>query len=137
MSRFGKSLRVRSPLGNVYRVDGTSLRRKHTDFIGGGHRRVYAFVPGEDVWIEKMNAGPKEERYLLAHEMTEILLMRVHKWKYEPAHAVANRVEKKLRRGGTPSSVFACYVRHYFPRADAQTAAAAVAVLTQTYQRYK
>ena len=115
MARFGKSFRVRSPVGPVYRVDGAKVRRKHTDFIGGGHALVYGFVPGEEVWVEKMAGGAVEERYLLAHEMVEIALMRILGWKYDRAHAAANRAERRLRKDDCPLKVFTAVLRRHMP----------------------
>jgi hypothetical protein len=134
---ISKSLRIRSVLGNVYRVDGNKIRKKHTDFIGGGHKAVYSFIPGKEVWVEKMAAGAIEERYLLAHEMTEILLMKVHKWKYDRAHNAANKIEKKLRKSGCPDAIFLAYVKRYFPRASAATATATGALLAKAYRSYR
>lgn len=138
MARFDKSFRVMSPVGPVYRVNGAKVRRKHVDMIGGAHRLVpYDFVPGNEIWIEKLTGGAKEERFILAHEMTEILLMRVRKWKYQRAHDAANRVERALRKGANAYLTFSRFIKRHFPSAHPDAAARTSSELVEAYQDYQ
>lgn len=113
---FGKRFILHSPVGPVFRVDGAKVRAADVDGVGGWHGLVYPkLVPGEEVWIERMAGGPREERYLLAHEMVEIALMRILKWGYQRAHNAANRAERKLRAGACPLKIFTAVLRRHMP----------------------
>jgi hypothetical protein len=113
---FGKRFVIQSPVGPVFRVDGAKVRAADVDGVGGWHGLVYPkLVPKEEVWIEHMTGGAVEERYLLAHEMVEIALMRILKWGYQRAHDAANRAERKLRAGAPPLAVFTAVLRRHMP----------------------
>ena len=82
---------------NVYLVSGKEIRDKYkTDFSQGGHGYVYPWIPHNEIWIEK-EVDPKEYIYILAHEYTELLLMRDKKMKYEEAHIKASGKEMHFR----------------------------------------
>jgi hypothetical protein len=131
-----KQLKLMSPVGRVYAVNGAAVREKHTDFIGGGHHAVYPWIPAHEVWIERMRHGHLEERFLLAHEMAEIVLMQVRKWAYDKAHDAANVVEQRLRVGTNPEVVFGEFVAEHFPRADGGAAASLAESLARSYDKY-
>ena len=131
-----KHLKLMSPVGRVYTVDGAKVREKHTVFIGGGHHLVYPWVPRHEVWIERMRGGWREERFLLAHEMTEIVLMMVRRWPYEKAHAAANVAEQRLRAGACPDKVFIEFMGEHFPDGDPEAAVNLGSSLTQSYRKY-
>jgi hypothetical protein len=98
-------------------VNGAKVRAVDPDGIGGWHHAVYPkLVPKNEIWIEKLAGGAKEERFILAHEMIEIALMRIRGWKYQRAHDVANRFERKLRAGEKPREVFTAAMRIHLPR---------------------
>ncbi len=138
MARFDKSFRVRSLVGPVYRVNGAKVRKASIDGAAGWHGLVYpSLVPRNEVWIEKLVGGAKEERFILAHEMTEILLMRVRKWKYQRAHDAANRVERSLRKGRCPAKVFAAFMKRHFPRATDAAEIMVGAALLEAYRGYR
>lgn len=136
MAAFGKTFRLMSPAGRVYNVDGDKVRAKHVVMIGGGHSLVYPWVPAGEVWIERMKGGRKDERFILAHEMTEILLMKVHGWKYDRAHDAANVIERTLRSGACPVVAFRGFLTRHFPRAKTKAKMAVVHALTQAFDRY-
>jgi hypothetical protein len=138
MARFDKSFRVLSPVGPVYRVNGAKVRKASIDGAAGWHGLVYpGLVPKKEIWIEKMVGGANEERFILAHEMTEILLMRVRKWKYQRAHDAANRVERALRKGSNAFLVFSRFIKRYFPRAHPDAVTRTGAELAEAYQSYR
>ncbi len=138
MARFEKSFRIQSPVGPVYRVNGAKVRKVDPDGIGGWHRAVYpTLVPGNEIWIEKLVGGANEERKILAHEMTEILLMKTRKWKYQRAHDAANRVERSLRKGRSAAKVFASFMKKHFPRALDATEIMIGTALLEAYESYR
>ena len=98
----------------VYTVSGPNVRSVYTDWIGGSH--WYAdpkLVPKGEIWIERMRSK-QDERYLLAHEMAEIVLMKYLGYGYAKAHAAANVVEKALRNGADPTKVFYKHLKKYW-----------------------
>lgn len=133
---MNKQFKLMSPVGRVYTVDGAAVRKKHPDFIGGSHNLVDSFVPKHEVWIERMCGGWREERFLLAHEMTEIVLMMVRRWPYEKAHAAANVAEQRLRAGACPDKVFIEFLGEHFPNGDPEAAVNLGSSLTQSYRKY-
>ncbi len=69
--------------------------------------------------------NPAEERYLLAHEMTERLLQKYLHFSYKRGHAEATIVENALRRGKKPTDVFVSFIeKHWKDDADKQYQAA-------------
>ena len=114
---FRKSHWLKTPLGPAYLVDGPALRAKHVDFIGGGHHRIYPWLPAGQIWIER--STNREQRLLLAHELVELLAMRYLKVKYEKGHSIANGVERVLRQGGGRAVATGVFLRHlsrYYPK---------------------
>lgn len=113
-----KQFRVDAPGGlKVFRVNGTTVRKQYPDWIGGSH--WYAdpgLVPKNQIWIEHMRSTA-EERFLLAHEMAEIILMKHLRFNYAKAHAAANVVEQALRKGGCPREIFEKHLQRFWPRA--------------------
>lgn len=134
--RVRKTFRLTTLVGRVYNVDGVAMRQKRALAIGGGHHLVYRWVPRNEVWIERMRGGARDERCILAHEMAEILLMRVRGWSYDRAHDAANRVEQQLRAGRDANATFARFVKRYFPRADAATVRLVASDLTRSFRDY-
>ena len=138
MSTFGKSLRVRSPVGPVFRVDGAKVRKVDPDGIGGWHKAVYPkLVPGNEIWIEKLAGGADEERKILAHEMIEIALMRTRGWTYQRAHDTANRSERRLRNGDCPLKVFVAVLKRHFPRRYQPYAVETAEGMYRAYKAYR
>jgi hypothetical protein len=136
-----KAFVLKTFLGPVYRFSGKGLRhrgRSQCDGVGGYHRRAgYAFIPGDEIWIEKMADGVTEERYLLGHEMMEILVMRVRKWGYQKAHDAITPFELRLRKEECPEKVFRAYIAKFFPKATPTGARMALAGLMHGYRRYR
>ncbi len=128
--------RCHSPAGAVYAVNGAAVRRRRASFVGGSHPSVDSFVPSGEIWIERMKGGKRDERNILAHEMTEILLMRFKDWGYDRAHAEANRVEQRLRKGAAPLRVFRAFLRRRFRRGDAHERDNLAHDLASTYTNY-
>lgn len=115
MTAFSKVLKVKAAFCSVYRVNGPAIRgtKAGTDWIGGGHSLCgYRFIPEREVWIEDMGST-KEERYLLGHELVEIVLMAFKGWNYERAHQVATKAEYRLRRGVSASQVITSFLTEH------------------------
>lgn len=92
----------------VWLVYGKNVRSEYDmDFTGGGHHRVYRFIPKGELWID--DDLPEKERYAyIEHELYE--LGRMQKGvPYISAHRGANVKENKFRkwfrRNKTPSFV--------------------------------
>ncbi len=80
-------------------VDGGYVRSVYrTDYVEGGHGYVYPWVPRREIWLEH-GVAAKELPFVLAHEYTELRLMRDDGLEYDPAHAIAAKVEFALRQG--------------------------------------
>ena len=80
-------------------VDGCYVRSVYrTDYVEGGHGYVYPWVPKREIWLEH-GVAAKELPFVLAHEYTELRLMRDDGLEYGPAHAIAAKVEFALREG--------------------------------------
>lgn len=81
----------------VWRVDGHLVRCYYkTDYTEGGHGYVYRWCPDNQVWIEK-DIHPSELPFIVAHEYTELRLMRDCDYDYDRAHAICSKVEFDLR----------------------------------------
>jgi hypothetical protein len=136
-----KTFVLKTFLGPVYRFSGKGLRwrgKSQCDGVGGYHRKAgYSFIPGNQIWIEKMADGVTEERYLLGHEMMEILVMRVRKWGYQKAHDAITPFELRLRKEECPEKVFKAYIAKFFPKATPTGARMALAGLMHGYRRYR
>jgi hypothetical protein len=80
-------------------VDGNLARSLYrTDYVEGGHGYVYPWVPEGEIWLEQ-GVALRELPFVLAHEYTELRLMRDEGIEYDPAHAIAAKVEFALREG--------------------------------------
>lgn len=80
-------------------VDGNLVRSLYrTDYVEGGHGYVYPWVPKGEIWLEQ-GVALGELPFVLAHEYTELRLMRDKGLQYDPAHAIAAKVEFALREG--------------------------------------
>lgn len=80
-------------------IDGNLVRCLYrTDYVEGGHGYVYPWVPKGEVWLEQ-GVALRELPFVLAHEYTELRLMRDEGFAYDPAHAIAAKVEFALREG--------------------------------------
>jgi len=81
----------------VWIVDGELVRDVFDiDFTEGGHDKVYAFVPPNEVWIDD-DVMPREREFILLHEMHERHLMSLG-WTYAKAHPDSSRIEYDCRR---------------------------------------
>jgi hypothetical protein len=68
---------------------------KEDEFMGGGHDKVYWFVPRGEIWLDDL-MSERERRFILVHELHERSLM-ARGWKYHPAHKKATIVEHFCR----------------------------------------
>jgi hypothetical protein len=85
----------------IFIVDGTYVRDKwDSQFIQGGHKLRYDFVPEGEIWIEA-SLHYDERPYVIFHECLEIVLMKKG-LDYDQAHDKAKRAENKLRRRDRP-----------------------------------
>lgn len=101
----------------VWLVNGSLARTYYkTDYTEGGHGFVYEWVPRDQIWIEK-DIHKDEFPFLIAHEYTELRLMRDHGLAYDPAHEIAARVEFDLRKR-TSRCKFPGLSTRKFQRAD-------------------
>ncbi|HET6882082.1 MAG TPA: hypothetical protein VFI31_18090 [Pirellulales bacterium] len=81
----------------VWRIDGHLARCYYkTDYTEGGHGYVYAWVPHNQIWIEK-DIHISELPFIVAHEYTELRLMRDCDFDYDRAHDICSKVEFDLR----------------------------------------
>lgn len=77
-------------------VDGERVRDTYDiDFIGGGHDKVYEYIPDNEIWIDDAT-NPSELAFYLAHELFERALMS-EGMEYEDAHERANAFEEEVR----------------------------------------
>ena len=82
----------------VLAVPGHDVKTQHyMDFIEGGNPSRYKFVPPGQIWIDQA-IDPSERKFIVLHEMLEERLMRNRGLRYDPAHNIANRYEKKWRQ---------------------------------------
>ena len=82
----------------VWQIDGCLVRSYYkTDYTEGGHHFVYPWVPHREIWVEA-DLEKAELPYLIAHEYTELRLMRDQGLRYDEAHAIAAKVEYQLRQ---------------------------------------
>jgi hypothetical protein len=81
----------------VWRIDGCMVRSYYkTDYTEGGHHYVYPWVPRPEIWVEA-DLEKTELPYVVAHEYTELRLMRDKGLSYDEAHEIAAKVEYQLR----------------------------------------
>ena len=81
----------------IWLVNGEIIRdRLFIGFGGGGHDRVYNFIPEKEIWID--DAIPSNERnFIMIHEMRERILMG-GKMRYSEAHYEATELEDFSRK---------------------------------------
>ena len=80
----------------VWVVDGEAVRDLlMVDFAGGGHDKVYRFVPEGEIWIDDA-ISPRERRFLVLHEAHERWLMAAGR-SYREAHWSATELEDYFR----------------------------------------
>lgn len=134
--KIPKQFRTTASGFKVFRVNGTHVRKHYPDWIGGSH--WYAdpkLVPKGEIWIERMRSTT-EERFLLAHELAEIILMKYLRFGYAKAHAAANVVEQALRKGGHPDEIFERHLAKYWPRAPRWQRLKGAMALASAYRGY-
>lgn len=91
--RFLKSYSERV---HVWVVNGELVRDSFDiDFTEGGHDKVYAYVPENEVWIDD-DVAPRERPLILLHELHERRLMQ-EGWPYHRAHRSASEHEYMCR----------------------------------------
>jgi hypothetical protein len=79
-------------------VDGTWIRnRRDVDFTNGAHHLTRAYVPFDEVWIDREAPGAGELEFLWRHQLHERALM-LNGTPYLQALARANRAERRARR---------------------------------------
>jgi hypothetical protein len=80
----------------VWLVNGELVRDLlFIDFGGGGHDRVYNFVPDNEVWIDD-DIRPSERKFIILHELRERNLMSGG-MDYPHAHRNATEIEDHAR----------------------------------------
>jgi hypothetical protein len=91
-----KLLKSYSGKVKVWVVDGMLVRSLlFTDFGGGGHDRIYHFVPEDEIWIDD-DILPGERKFIILHELHERMLMAAGST-YADGHAKATVVEDFFR----------------------------------------
>lgn len=100
----------------IFKVNGEQVRDVFkADFIGGGHSFVYKFIPENEIWIEDM-AHLNDQRFILSHELSERFLMKHLGMSYPKAHAKANLLEARLRKGDNANQVFDDFCHENFKK---------------------
>ena len=81
----------------IWLVSGEIVRDEFSeDYRGGGHDRVYDFIPKNEIWID--DDIPKNERkFIVLHELKERQLMG-KKMNYKNAHSIATEFEDYSRK---------------------------------------
>lgn len=90
----------------VYFVNGCEVKDKmYMDFVEGGNDQVYGdgknslehFMPsGKEIWLDA-HVDLHELPYIAFHEYVERYHMENYDMKYDDAHEIANKEEKKAR----------------------------------------
>ena len=81
----------------IWLASGEAVRdRFRIDFAGGGHDKVYHFIPKNEIWIDD-SISPKERKFIIIHELKERKLMSKGR-KYRDAHFVATELEDIARK---------------------------------------
>ena len=81
----------------VWLINGEIVRDFfYSSFAGGGHDKVYNFIPKKEIWID--NDIPKKERkFIMLHEIHERNLME-KRISYKNAHYSATKIEDFARQ---------------------------------------
>ena len=78
-------------------VDGSIIRQfLDPEFIFGGHKFVYDYVPAKTIWVDNLQ-NRQELPYTLFHEIMEYKQMKKG-MTYDQAHDIATAFEKAKRR---------------------------------------
>ena len=81
----------------IWLVNGEAVRDEfRIDFAGGGHSKVYRFIPEDEIWIDD-DISPNERRFIIIHELEERKLMSRGR-KYHDAHFIATEIEDIARK---------------------------------------
>ena len=76
-------------------VDGDAIKKKYfMDYVEGGNDMAYKWMPKNQIWIDD-NMSPKVMPHIIYHEYLERYLMKYKGMKYDDAHKIANKYEKK------------------------------------------
>jgi hypothetical protein len=87
-----KLLKSYSGKVKVWIVSGELVRDLfHLDFAGGGHDKVYHFVPENEIWIDD-DISAQERKFIILHELHERNLMSKG-MDYDHAHESATETE--------------------------------------------
>lgn len=96
ISRIHRKTLYRSNGLKVWLVNGELVRDFFmTDYAGGGHDRVYHFIPEGEVWIDD-DIPPADRKFIIIHELHERALMAEGK-DYPHSHEKATEVEDYFR----------------------------------------
>jgi len=80
----------------IWLVDGKIVRDFFlVDYAAGGHDKVYAFIPKDEIWIDEV-LNQDEIKFIILHELSERRLMSSGK-KYSEAHKSATLTEDYYR----------------------------------------
>jgi hypothetical protein len=91
-----KLLKKYSDKVRVWIVDGELVRDVfYTFFGGGGHDKVFHFIPDNEIWIDQ-DIHPGERKFILIHELHERSLMAKGK-DYHHSHRKATEIEDFFR----------------------------------------
>jgi len=81
----------------IFLVSGEYVRNSlEIDFTMGSHHYVSSYIPKDEVWLDS-RMSEHDRAALIKHEIHEARLMKKG-MTYPRAHALATRVEKKLRK---------------------------------------
>ncbi len=95
----------------VVRVSGWGARLERVEFVEGGHGLVYPWIRSRnEIRVERM-LDRRDECANAVHEILEHQAMKYRRWGYDRAHAMANRVEQRIRRRGRPCEYLRRLVR--------------------------
>jgi hypothetical protein len=86
----------------MFVVDGQFVRENYDlEFIGGGHGKLYKFIPEKEIWIDS-DVNKDELEYVLLHEIYERWLMGFG-LDYDCCHNLANKIEHRARKIANPN----------------------------------
>lgn len=92
----------------IWVVDGEAVRNLFsigfglTGFGGGGHDKVYEFIPKNEIWIDEQ-ISIKERKFIILHELCERNLMS-RGMGYYPAHRKATEIEDYCRKNSAKTN---------------------------------
>lgn len=103
--KYTKNLKIKLVRGNLVR----SLF--YLDFTGGGHDKIYSFIPKNEIWIDD-NVYKKERALILIHELHERALMS----KGWPYASTGPNIFTRKKQGKKNSAHFAAEDLEYWCR---------------------